>query len=70
MRALIAAIAVALIVGTEVAAGVAVVDGVVFWNNMDLAAKVLWLAPVLGVAAGLMAGRRVLLHERALPPGI
>ncbi|KJS36154.1 MAG: hypothetical protein VR70_14410 [Rhodospirillaceae bacterium BRH_c57] len=70
MRALIAAFSVALIVGTEVAAGVAVIDGVIFWNNLDLAAKVLWLAPLLGVAVGLLAAQRVLRHERGLPPGV
>lgn len=69
MRALIAALAVALIVGTEVTAGVAVLDGIVFWSNLELAKDLLWIAPIAGVLAGLWAGRRTLRYERMLPQG-
>ncbi|MFA7430518.1 MAG: hypothetical protein WCZ23_10210 [Rhodospirillaceae bacterium] len=70
MRALVAAVAVALIVGTEVTAGMAVLDGVIFWSNMSLALKLLWIAPLVGIASGLWAGAHVLRRERAFPPGI
>jgi hypothetical protein len=70
MRALVAAFAVALIVGTEVTAGVAVVDGIIFWNNTDLAQTLLWIAPLVGIASGLWAGVHVLRQERVLEPGV
>ncbi|MGC2857502.1 hypothetical protein ACM64Y_18680 [Novispirillum sp. DQ9] len=69
MRALIAALAVALIVGTEVTAGVAVLDGIIFWSDIDTAKALLWVAVAAGVVAGLLAGRRTLLKERSLPQG-
>lgn len=69
MRAMIAALAVALIVGTEVTAGVAVIDGIVFWGDLATAKTLLWGVLAIGVAAGLVAGQRTLRRERRLPQG-
>lgn len=69
MRAMIAALAVALIVGTEVAAGAAVIDGIVFWSDIGTAKALLWVAVAAGVAVGALAGQRTLRRERRLPQG-
>lgn len=69
MRALIAALAVALIVGTEVTAGAAVIDGILFWGDLATAKILLWVAVAAGLVFGVIAGRRTFRREQNLPQG-
>lgn len=66
MRAHLAGLAFALIIGSESAAAVAALEGLVFWNNIALLMDLLWVAAGAGLLAGAMAWRHAVRCEHRL----
>ncbi|MGC2855170.1 hypothetical protein ACM64Y_06815 [Novispirillum sp. DQ9] len=65
MQPFITALAMALIVGTEATAAAAMIEGLIFWNRLDLLKSILWIAIIPGLVAGAAAGWAVLRWELA-----